>query len=320
MKLSIAMATYNGATYLKEQLDSFAAQTRLPDELIVCDDGSSDDTVEILQSFARNCPFRVEVVRNKTNLGYTRNFEKAFSLCQGDVIFISDQDDVWFENKIEYIENIFLIDYKVMVVINDQEITDQNLHKSGRTIFSNTRAIGFDESWLSAGCCTAIRSVFKNMLLPFPEKLMAYDGWIHQVACTLGVRKVVPEILQYYRRHSFNTSDSMASTCLKPSLLDPIRLYGLQNVTPGWLRQIEVSSFMLKMFDSKKQELSSLGLTNQAELIFLSENIKNNAITDRIEMIKYHRHIRLFKVIKFYLEGKYNFFSGWKSALKDAIR
>ena len=96
MKISIAMTAFNGAKYINEQLNSFASQTRLPDEVVVCDDISSDDTFEILDNFARSAPFKMIVVRNNKNLGYTKNFEKALSLCSGDLIFLSDQDDIWY--------------------------------------------------------------------------------------------------------------------------------------------------------------------------------------------------------------------------------
>ena len=104
MKVSIALATYNGAKYLKQQLDSFQAQTCLPDELVVCDDCSKDNTVEILEEFKETASFIVIIIQNESNLGYTGNFEKAISLCSGNLIFISDQDDVWFNNKIETID------------------------------------------------------------------------------------------------------------------------------------------------------------------------------------------------------------------------
>ena len=99
MKASIALATYNGERYLQEQLNSFLHQTRLPDEIIACDDCSTDRTMDILESFAISALFAVYIYRNAINLGYTKNFERAISLCSGDVIFLSDQDDVWFPKR-----------------------------------------------------------------------------------------------------------------------------------------------------------------------------------------------------------------------------
>ena len=98
--ISIALASYNGARYVREQLDSFAAQRRLPDELVVCDDGSTDDTAEQVERFAEGAPFEVRLERNARTLTTTPNFEKAISLCRGDLIFLSDQDDVWLPEKL----------------------------------------------------------------------------------------------------------------------------------------------------------------------------------------------------------------------------
>src|SRR4051794_15860948 len=92
---SVAMCTYNGARFIGAQLASVAAQTRTPDELIVCDDRSTDETVAIVQKFADSAPFRVRLHVNEENLGSTKNFERAVSLCEGDLIALCDQDDVW---------------------------------------------------------------------------------------------------------------------------------------------------------------------------------------------------------------------------------
>ena len=93
--LSVAMCTYNGSRHLSEQLESIGTQTRLPDELVICDDCSSDDTIRIIERFSASAPFAVRLEINTQNLGSTKNFEKAIRLCQGDLIALADQDDVW---------------------------------------------------------------------------------------------------------------------------------------------------------------------------------------------------------------------------------
>jgi len=92
--ISIALCTYNGEAYLSDQLASIVKQTQQPDELIACDDGSTDNTLQILDQFSGEAPFPVRVYLNQQRLGPTKNFEKAISLCSGDFIFLSDQDDV----------------------------------------------------------------------------------------------------------------------------------------------------------------------------------------------------------------------------------
>ena len=98
--ISIALATYNGSRYIREQLDSIALQTRLPDELIISDDASTDDTLDIARDFARHVPFPVKIYKNQERLGSTRNFEIAILYCSGNLISLCDQDDIWYPNKL----------------------------------------------------------------------------------------------------------------------------------------------------------------------------------------------------------------------------
>ena len=107
LTISISMCTYNGARFLPEQLDCLANQSRQPDEVVICDDCSSDNTVEILNAWAESVPFSVKVVQNEKNLGYAQNFAKAISLCSSDVIFLSDQDDIWMPDKLEKMTSVF---------------------------------------------------------------------------------------------------------------------------------------------------------------------------------------------------------------------
>ena len=137
MKISIAMATYNGARFIGEQLESFASQTVLPNELVVCDDCSTDGTRKIVRRFGDRAPFAVRLHENATRLGVTRNFEKAIGLCQGDIVFLSDQDDAWFENKLQVVSTLFEGNPLIMVITNDQIITEaesdsHGLHQNGK--------------------------------------------------------------------------------------------------------------------------------------------------------------------------------------------
>ncbi|WP_281509083.1 glycosyltransferase, partial [Faecalibaculum rodentium] len=93
------MAVYNGEKYLKTQLESILSQTEPVDEIIIVDDGSSDNSVEILRKYSQK-DTRFKIFQNRTNLGYKQNFRKAISLCHGDMIFLSDQDDCWFPEKV----------------------------------------------------------------------------------------------------------------------------------------------------------------------------------------------------------------------------
>lgn len=125
--ISVAMCTYNGEKYIREQLESIINQSMLPDEIVICDDCSKDTTLEILKDTLNSYNGIVQLVSNKHNLGYRKNFEKAISLCHGDIIFLSDQDDVWNKDKIEIIKTEIEKDKNILLAFHDVEIVDENL-------------------------------------------------------------------------------------------------------------------------------------------------------------------------------------------------
>ena len=191
MKISIALCTYNGAKYLEEQLESIALQTRVPDEMIICDDRSKDSTLEILRTFAARASFPVNIFLNEKNLGSTKNFEKAINLCTGDIIFLADQDDVWYPDKLEKIEKLFLISPSTGLVFTDAEVVDENLRPLGYTLWqSNAFNIKERNSFIQGkfievllkrnvvtGSTMAFRSEFKKLFFPIPD-IWVHDGWI----------------------------------------------------------------------------------------------------------------------------------------------
>src|SRR5271163_793730 len=122
--VSIAMATYNGAGFIAEQLDSFARQTALPSELVVTDDCSSDSTLEVVSAFAANAPFPVRIEKNVERLGYKANFMKAAGLCRSDFIAFSDQDDVWLPRKLESCLARFDLDDVLLIYHNATAVTE----------------------------------------------------------------------------------------------------------------------------------------------------------------------------------------------------
>jgi len=142
MKISIAMATYNGAQYLEAQLQSFVDQTRPPDELIITDDCSTDGTADIVYEFAKTAPFEVVFCRNEKNLGYCGNFNAALMQTTGDLVFLSDQDDVWFPEKIAYIAEVAERNPEMLVVMNDAALTDGGLNEVGLTKIGQIRSAG----------------------------------------------------------------------------------------------------------------------------------------------------------------------------------
>lgn len=207
MKISIAMATCNGAQHLQAQLDSFTAQTRLPDELVITDDCSSDGTVDIVKAYASRAPFEVRWAVNEKNLGYAANFNAAMSLATGDLVFLSDQDDVWFLEKLEVMEASAEESKEALVLMNDAVLTDADLNSTGRTKLGQTRAGGYGDRAFVMGCCMVIRRALLDLCLPVPVESEAHDRWVAKIAEGLGKRLIIDKPLQYYRRHGSNESD-----------------------------------------------------------------------------------------------------------------
>lgn len=217
MRISVALCTYNGEKFLAEQLKSIANQIRPPDELIICDDASSDSTVDIINEFIRTAPFTVRFFSNETNLGSTLNFEKSIRLCQGDLIFLCDQDDIWFSNKIAIIEREFLLNEKIGMIFSDAELIDENSNKLGQSLWyyyfpSKKRKEALDsglrkvliDSNVVTGATMAFRSQFREAFLPIPLDLpnTIHDGWIALAMSILSEVKFIEQPLIQYRLHS----------------------------------------------------------------------------------------------------------------------
>jgi glycosyltransferase involved in cell wall biosynthesis len=217
LTLSIALATYNGERYIAEQLDSIARQTRLPDELVIFDDLSMDATPTIVQDFARRAPFNVRFQRNSQRLGSTRNFETAIHACRGDIIFLCDQDDVWYPNKIALIEEQFINDPGTGAVFTDADVVDQELYPFGEGLWKAVRFRSKEQAQVAAGdafsvllkhfvvtgATMAFRSTYLKLVLPIP------DGWVHDawIALLIGAASSVvalPTPLIAYRQHGAN--------------------------------------------------------------------------------------------------------------------
>lgn len=191
--VSIAMATYNGGDYIKEQLESISEQTRLPEELVVFDDSSDDNTADIVDQFARTSSFPVRLKINSTKSGAKENFTKALLACAGDVVFICDQDDVWLPQKIARTLKVFEDSPKTVGVATNSYICDQNLNRSGATVFATANPAN--------GGGNAYRRDFLHFALPVPPTPISYDGWLYRISALMNARQDVSEVLRLWRRH-----------------------------------------------------------------------------------------------------------------------
>ncbi|URR35480.1 glycosyltransferase family 2 protein [Thermosynechococcus sp. HN-54] len=318
MRISIAMATYNGEKYLQEQLDSFLKQTCLPDELIVSDDCSNDNTVQILKNFTNYAPFEVKIYKNERNLGYAANFENALKQTSGNIIFLSDQDDVWFPNKIEYVIKIAQQNDQYLLYTNDAEICLADGTSTGLTKLGQTLSLGLSEKDFTAGCCMAIRKELKDIALPIPTKFYGHDHWLDKLSNILEAKKVIPSVLQLYRRHGENTSSWIVSCTKKQTLVDLIIYKLTYNGNPS----LEL--------DQLNSEIDALSAIINSPLITdsMREKINREIHECKVkELIRKKRlkiqampHIhRIRYVLRLLLLGDYKYYSGWQSAIKDLV-
>jgi len=205
--ISICIATYNGEKYIMEQLLSILKQIKDDDEVIISDDGSKDKTIEIIQSLHDS---RIKIYQNIGKHGFTHNFENALNHVNGDYIFLSDQDDIWLDNKVEVVMKEFK---NCDLVIHDCKTINDHME-----IIQNSRfnAFNIKKSFIQhliksryLGCCMAFNKKMLETILPFPknEKLVEHDIWIAAVGLLYFRTKLIYQPLILYRRHDKNVSD-----------------------------------------------------------------------------------------------------------------
>lgn len=218
MKISVAMCTYNGECFLAEQLYSILDQNVPVDEIVICDDGSTDKTLQIIDRFIQKNKAPIKCIRNSRNLGYTKNFEKAICLCAGDIILLADQDDIWMSNKVEIICNYFSENPdKEYVFSNAILINSMGTDCFERDLFNVVGLTRRDIKLFEDGCSydvmavsskvtgatTALKASFIPYCLPFPNlgKLAIHDGMMSASASIWNKIGCIDQYLIKYRIH-----------------------------------------------------------------------------------------------------------------------
>ena len=208
MKISVCLATYNGEKYIKEQLDSILSQLGNDDEIIISDDNSTDDTINIIRSLNDE---RIKIYVNKTK-GIVKNFENALNNASGDYIFLADQDDVWLPEKVS-ISLAGLENYDIAVT--NCKVTDVNLKEIIPSYFKiNDSKKGFLKNFYRSsylGCCLAFKKKMLDDILPIPDSLFLYhDWWIGYLADAKYKVNFINTPCMLYRRHDSNMSTTGA--------------------------------------------------------------------------------------------------------------
>lgn len=214
MRISIAMATYNGEKFIQMQLESLSCQSFFPFELVVTDDGSSDATVLLLRAFAETAPFPVRIYENENNLGYSNNFLKAAKLCSGDWVAFCDQDDVWLPNKLANAARAIERYADVSLILQNAHLCNADLMQRGRLFPDKINPGRHQECsqygfWVWPGFLKTIKADLlqdiessRRPLNYFPgHGVQSHDKWTCMVANAIGGIAVLREPAALYRRH-----------------------------------------------------------------------------------------------------------------------
>ncbi|MEP6513799.1 MAG: glycosyltransferase family 2 protein, partial [Parafilimonas sp.] len=173
--ISVIMATYNGERFIEQQLQSIITQLPLDSEIIISDDGSADATIQVIKNFKDT---RIKIIENHKRKGTVFNFENGLKHTSGDIIFLSDQDDVWLPDKVETVKK-YLQEYDL--VMSDCKIVDETLEVLQDSLFASLQSgKGFLKNLISntyMGCCMAFKKDLLKLALPFPENIPMHDIW-----------------------------------------------------------------------------------------------------------------------------------------------
>ena len=235
-KISVCMAVYNGEKYIKEQLISIVNQ--LPhsyDEIIISDDGSTDNTITIIQEIKDD---RI-IIHNSESRNVIYNFENAIKRATGNYIFLSDQDDIWYPNKIK--TALFYLQSNIMIYSNLSMFKGSDINTSKLLYNKNKKLEGFVKNFIRNNCVgatVAFNNELSKHLLPFPKNISMHDIWIVLLAEVYGTTKFINEPLIYYRRHGNNlsTTGSSSSNGLFKMVINRLNL--LMNVMQRVLRDL----------------------------------------------------------------------------------
>ena len=327
-KISVALCTYNGEKFLAEQLESLAAQTLPPVEIVVCDDDSTDSTLSILDEFRKRSDIPIHIHRNSERLGVTRNFRKAIGLCSGDYIALCDQDDVWLKDKLE--KEIAVFDKPgnetTEVVFSDLQLVDEKLNSLGKTMWQILRFnIKTKKEWNQGKALdilvrygnqvTGASMLMKSSLKPFIDdilnkthKLWIHDGLIALTAAKRNSIRFLDEATVLYRQHPAQVMGILSA----PKVSLRTRLSKI------WHQRLDVAqevAFRLKFYRDHRQDLVNLGFTDE-QLYSLDRVMAHYALRNDLPV---KRTKRLPVILKEWLTLRYYKYSGSviMQALKD---
>ncbi len=321
LRLSIALLAYNRERFLTKQLESILAQSRLPDEVIVGDDCSSDRTTEIIRDFAAHAPFPVRWYTNDCNQGVSRNAEHAVQLCSGDVIVFCDDDDVCLPDKLQVTELEFLKSPATGLMVSDSAHVEEKLSPLRITLWDTARfrareaetalddPILMAKHFIAAGHVIAFRARLKPYILPFPQKLppgIFFDVWIGLVLASVANVACIPRPLVLHRLHSGQFAGIEALISLKEH--GRVRSRDRGRIAEFVPLVEEVIARVSALADD------SISKRNLQSLISWTEHMKMQS------QLSPRRYSRLFPIAHALLTGRYHRYSrGFLTAARDLL-
>lgn len=334
MRVSVVMASYNGARHIAQQLESFALQTRRPDEIVVSDDGSTDDTCAIVADCARRWDLDIRLVRHArptpapdgAYLAVARNFANGVAHATGDVVFFSDQDDYALPGKIEAVLAAFEAWPDAAVVIHDIEICDGDLNLVGQTGMQRADAIGGAMKYYCAGMSVGVRRSFLNVCLPFPENAL-HDYWIDLCARLLRKKRLLRQPLGLYRLHGGNVSGAeMLNFAGRRSRFAILAAKVRRTLTAGEARRLLTDydarlRQMIAWLDAVRERGVATGaFTNEEHTRAARDARAELALVERrLAILRKPKLLRVWLVARLYAEGGYRPFQGGMAAVKDLL-
>lgn len=216
-KISVCMATYNGSQYISKQIESIIIQLSHDDEIIISDDSSTDNTVQVIESFKDN---RIKLFKNQKFRNPIYNFENAINKASGEIIFLADQDDIWLAEKV--LKMTKALEY-ADIVVSDCFIGDENLNvvRDSHFEWRNSKQ-GFFKNLLKnsyLGCCMAFNRKILSKALPFPKDIPMHDIWIGLICEVFYKPTFIADRLIIYRRHNLNATQLTEDFRSKASVL-----------------------------------------------------------------------------------------------------
>ena len=296
MKISVALATYNGSSYIKELLNSLKNQTKQPSEVVICDDCSRDGTMEIVNDFINANSLSASVYENRKNLGFKANFKETVSKCNGDIIFLCDQDDIWAKEKIQIMCEFFKTHNDCLALASSFCLTDENgieinNAQKGANYGLISKNIKDGEcakislktvlhANIAPGCTVAIRKSLAKEFCKKSQSVLPHDWELCLAAAAKNGLYFLNEKLVYYRQHQNNTLGFSGKTQSREEIA--LEKFGAIKEVCKYENKNELKAFLEKRYNCLKDK----NLKGLIKIIF-NKNYSFFSLKERIGDIVY---------------------------------